>query len=223
MEVPFIKKNYQGQIRNYMLLTMVSLVLAAGYCYLQWTNFAKAQEALQDEQIQISTLSNTNSKFKETYLELKGVFDKDFQNLKDSTETVLPKEENYTELTRKLDAYVEQNHSTINPMFMSDLKFSEARVDKNKDFAVLPFTLTLNTTRDNLENFLRFIETSGSLSDNIRLMDVTSISISFATQSRQSAITTGTKDAQLLNVSLALNAYFQKPLEISTSKTKLKS
>ena len=223
MEVSFAKKNYQGQIRNYTLLTLLSFGLAVGYCYLQYTTFAKAQQALQDEQVQVATLSNNNAKFKETYLELKGVFDKDFQNLKDSTETVFPKEENYTELTRKLDAFTEQNNSSAQPMFMSDLKFSEARIDKNKDFAVLPFTLTLTTTRDNLEKFLSFIESSGSLSDNIRLMDVSSISISFATQSRQSAVSSGAKANQLLNVSLALNAYFQKPLVTTSPKAQSKS
>ena len=69
--------------------------------------------------------------------------------------------------------------------------------------------------------FLKFMESSGTLEDKTRLMDIRSISINFGV-SQSSSVTTGqplAAEKPTLNVSVSLNAYFQKPFQKSTPAT----
>lgn len=209
MQTIIPKRSYQRKIRSYTFLTLIIFVGAGVYGYFQYREFAAARQALGQEQQQSAALSGTVAQFKDDYVAMKTTYDKDFETLRNSINGVYPSDEMYTALTRAIEDFCKKNDSSTNPLFPSDLKFGQVRYDQNKEYGVLPFTLTLSTTKENFSKFLRFVENSGSLDDGSRLLDVNSISISF--NGKQNA-EQGT--AELLNVSLALNAYFQKPADL---------
>jgi len=102
---------------------------------------------------------------------------------------------------------------------MNDLKFSRPRIDTELDYSVLPFTLTLSTTRENFDNFLRYVENSGALDPNgqgesTRLLDIRSISINFMEQGATGFTGTSRSTTPIMNVSIAMNAYFQLPTDL---------
>lgn len=225
MQVAVAKKNYPRAIRNYTVFIFFILLASAAYGYFQFTKLSTAQAALGEGQAFADTLRASSAKFESTYTDLKRLFDEDFKTIADSVQAVYPSEESYTKLTRLLDDFMQQNNKSFDPIFMSDLRFSQPRVSVNKDYSILPFTLTLSTTRSNFEKFLRFVESSGALGNGsslvgVRLMDLRSISINFSTeQSAFAAGATATAPVPLLNVSVALNAYFQAPSEMAAPVT----
>lgn len=227
--VAVAKKNYPRQIRNYSVFIFFILMVAGVYGYMQYTKLAAAQEALNKGQTLTDTLRSSSVNFEGTYTDLKKLFDEDFKTISDSIQAVYPSEESYTKLTRLLDDFMQQNNKSFDPIFMSDLKFSQSRVEENSDYSILPFTLTLSTSRSNFEKFLRFVENSGALGDGsrqagIRLMDIQSISLNFSTEpsafaspTPETTTTVPVPTVPLLNVSVALNAYFQAPTNASVT------
>ncbi len=210
MTAPIPKRSYQRKIRNYTFIALIIFVGAGAYGYFQYREFAAAKQALSQEQQQSTTLSGTVAQFKDDYLAMKGTYDKDFESMRNSIDGVYPSDEMYTTLTRAIEDFCKKNDSSSNPLFPSDLKFGQVRYDQTKEYGVLPLTLTLTTTKENFSKFLRFVENSGSLDEGTRLLDVGSISISFSGKQN-----IGPDAPDLLNVSLALNAYFQKPAVVN--------
>lgn len=199
------KRNYSKHIRTYMMMTLVTMALAGYYGYTQYLKLSGAQEALVKEQSQISDLQKIEIQAGKDYNNLKTEFDQKYAGVLDSLQAVYPSEQNYTDLARMFDKFFADNNSASNPVFANDIKFGQPRQDAAKDFAVLPVTLTITGTQDNFMKFLKFVEKSGVLADKRRLMDIDSISINFTSDASQGA-------QPMLNVSVALNAYFQKPL-----------
>lgn len=197
------RKNYQRQIRTYVVVTVVIGVAALVYGFFQFQDLSAARTALANGQQQLSEMTSFETQISSQYATLKTAFDQDFENVRSAVNGVLPTEENYTALTKTLDDFVLTLNRQSPSIFMSNLKFSQPRMDADAEYAILPFSMTLSTTRANLERFLRYAENSGSLDDASRLLDVRSITINFPGE-------TGLGQEQdLLTVSLSMNAYFQ--------------
>ncbi len=207
------RKNYAKGIRTYFILSGVVLIAAGIYGYFQFTELMDVQRAIANSRTTLAELQAAESQNAEIYASQKSNYDDQFSTIKEAINEVFPAEEDYTDLTRSLDEFMaKNNNTTLNPIFMSDLKFSKPRIDQENGYAVLPFSLSLSTTRENLEKFLAFIESSGSLESRIRLMEVKSISLNFPNQEITPFGGTGDiTEIPTMNVSVNLNAYFQAP------------
>ncbi len=213
------KRNYDKSIRTYMMLIIITLVLAAYYGYTQFTKLSGVQDALAKEQSQITDLQNTESQTNTDYVNLKQDFDQKYSGVLDSLQAVYPLEQDYTSLTRLFDQFFQTNNTTYNPVFVSDIKYGQPRYDAKVDYAVLPVTMTISGTQDNFDKFLKFVENSGVLEDKTRLLDIKSININFTSQSSQNTAPGQiAANQQMINVSVVLNAYFQKPFQQATAK-----
>ncbi len=190
------------------MFTVIVLVAALGYGFLQHQKLSAARSALRDGQTLITQLQSSVDQAAENYTALGTSYNSSFQGVRQATLSVYPSEEQYTKLTQDLDDFINKNNTRFNPVFMSDLKFSKARADKENGYSILPFTLSLQTTKENFEKFLQYVENSGSLDNGSRLIDVRGISINFSAN-QASAFASGEGAAELLNVSVSLNAYFQ--------------
>lgn len=214
--------NYQKKLRTYGVLTVLLFVAVAGYGYYQFTKYNEALQAYTDEQNTVAQTTVSNKQVSDSFQTLKSAFQNDFGTIKSQVNTVYPNQDDYTNLTRQFDDYFTSANTAVNPVFLSDLKYGEARIEPGKEYAVLPVTMTLQTTRDNFDKFLQYVETSGALTaDGKRLMDISSISINFPTDTASSepAQPGVTLKPQELNVTISLNAYFQKPADTTTKTT----
>lgn len=200
------RRNYQRQIRTYTVLTFAVLIAAGVYGFFQFQQLSTAQAALADGESRLSQMKSFETQISEQYTTLKSSFDEDFEEVQNAIDGVFPSEEDYTSLTEDLDQLILTLNRQSPSIFMNNLKFNQPQLDDKEGFATLPFSMTLQTTRANLERFLAYAEGSGSLDDASRLLDVRSINISFP---GQGAAASGSSQAQLLNVSLNVNAYFQ--------------
>jgi len=218
-QVTIRRKNYPRLIRSYGGFIVLLLIAGGVYGYMQYQKLTAAQTALAAAGQTAQTLRSSADTSSQNYQELKTSYEQNSAAIRNAIEFVFPSEENYTKLTQSLDKEIDTLNDSLNPIFASDLKFAKPKVDASGDYAVLPFTLTLNTSRDNFDKFMRYVESSGDLDEQTRLLDITSISINFVTE--QSAVSsTGTPiEIEMLNVSMAMNAYFQKPPEVAAKVT----
>lgn len=202
------RQNYQRQIRTYTVLTLAVLIAAGVYGFMQFQTLSAAQTALADSGARLTQMKSFETQIADQYTTLKSAFDEDFEEVQNAVAGVFPSEEDYTSLTEDLDQLVLTLNRQSPSIFMSNLKFSQPRISDKEGYSTLPFSMTLQTTRANLERFLAYAERSGSLDDATRLLDVRSIAINFPGQGGSAG--TGLQ-ANLLNVSLNVNAYFQLP------------
>lgn len=112
---------------------------------------------------------------------------------------VFPVDEDLTNLTRMFDDFAVKNNFSTNPFFISDLKYGGTETPEGENYSFVPVTMNITTSEKNLNKFLEYIETSGSLEGQTRLMGIEDISISYPDEYG------GTYD-----VKLNLNAYMAK-------------
>lgn len=218
MQAVIPRKNYAKQTHTFVFLTAVIVITGLVYGYFQYQKLSGAQHALSEGQQQVVSLQSSADQLSQTYTSLTESYNRSFQSIFQAIESVHPEDEHYTKLTQDMDNFVNSTNSRFNPIFMSDIKFSKARYNKELDLAVLPFNLTLTTTKENFDKFLRYVEQSGALDTGTRLIDIQGISLNFA-GSGQNAFSQGTaQTVETLSVSVALNAYFQPTEEMKTKK-----
>ena len=82
--------------------------------------------------------------------------------------------------------------------------------------------MSISGNEDGFKKFLEYVENSGDLNAETRLLDFTSINLSYSTDQEVSP-TTGTDEitasvfspVRTINASLNLRAFFQKPVEVT--------
>lgn len=213
------KRNFKKQIRNFTAATIAALLLSGFYGYSQYLKLAAAQTALAQEQQNVSSLQSDVTKMSKGYADLKESNDEKFSTITASLQKVYPLEESYTDAARLFDKFFSDSNTNSNPVVISDLKFGLPRIEAAKEYAILPVTMTISGTKDNFMKFLKFVQDSGVLEDETRLMDINSISINFNSSSSSQSLD-GMSSEPLLNVSVSLNAYFQKPFKSATPTAK---
>jgi len=215
-QVAIIKKNYAGTAHIFQLLTVVVLVAAGVYGYFQYQKLTEAQTALNDAQAQVTPLQTTADDSTSAFGDLKKQADTDTAEISNKIQGVYPSDQNYTALTKMLDDFFTANDKPDNRIFENSLSFSAPLIDAKNEYAVLPFTMSILTSRDNFEKFLRYVDSSGDLEGSVRLMDIKSISLSLPavapeTAEGQAPESQAAESANDLIVSLSMNSYFQKP------------
>lgn len=206
MDSPSFIKNrtLRRNIQAYWILIMVLTAIMAYYSYLKFSDLITKSNAITEQTSLLasleSTLSSEESEYKALVEEKKPLYEK----LDGEIKNVLPEGENYTNLTRELDAFF-LNLAQTNPIFVSNLQYGGARTDESGKFSVLPITLTIESSKENFFKFLDYIENSGSLTSKVRLMDVEAIRINF----QKGGDETGQTVEESVSLNVNLNAYFQ--------------
>lgn len=129
------------------------------------------------------------------------------QELAKKISSILPPDENYTDLTRLLDNYFSEHDTARNPIFQASLRFGKGGPVANfPDISALPVSMNIEGTRDNFFKFLDFVKNSGTLESGTRFMGINSIQLNFPDGGEI------VKDLkQNLNFTLDMNAYYQTP------------
>lgn len=95
--------------------------------------------------------------------------------------SILPSDENYTDITRQLDNYFAEHDKQGNPIFLSNLRFGKGEsVADVPSLSGLSINMNIQSTRDNFYKFLEFVKNSGSLDTGVRLMEINSINLNFS-------------------------------------------
>jgi len=221
-EKKIIKRNLEREMMNYIVALVVVLLVGGVFGVLRFREMQRQQQAYNDGQEMILRLQSTSNKVSTTFNDLNTQLKNKNSTVLQTMESAFPGNENYTDLAREIDEYFLRNNTAATPIFLSDLRFNQARYDNAKDYAILPFNMTITASRKSFNNFLSFIENSGDLTSKSRLMDITSISMSFdkaptVTTATDATTVSADPNDEKLNVSMAFNAYFQKKTPTQTA------
>lgn len=178
------------------------LLISMGfYTYQKWTAYSFALRGIETNKLYTEILGDSVVDEKAEYDDKRAAFDELNEEIANKLQNIFPAEDNYTELTRQLDVYEKDLKGRNNEFEVSSLDYQQAINTEGATYSVLPFRMNIRSSVENFTNFLHLIESSGSLDEEIRLMDISSIRLSFPGESDEAN--------QPIQFSVQLNAYYQ--------------
>lgn len=196
------ERRQQMYIRTYAILCLLFVSLMGFYTYSKWVDYQLARQGIAQNKNLIASLTNsvtTEKAIADIKNEESVQLNKDIaQKLK----VIFPTVDDYTNLTKQMDAYEVQLSTKNNPFEVSNIDYQDPI--KNDTYSILPMRMSIRSSRDNFTKFLHMVENSGSLSENKRLMDISSIRLNFENNDQNSGA------SEIISFSVQINAYFQK-------------
>lgn len=192
-----IKKQQKFYIKVYAILCLIILASMGFYSYQKWQEYSLVKTAVAKNQDLVAVLRENVSDEKSTYELNKDGFNSLNEEIEEKLEFIFPSTDDYTSLTRQIDSFEEELSRKNNPFNVSNIEYLAAENAGN--YSVLPLRMSIESSNDNFTKFLHLVENSGSLDDQIRLMDIQSIRLNFDGE--------GTSD--IINFTVQINAYFQ--------------
>ena len=165
--------------RRKFIIGLIILLVGTGFSLWQWTNLRAHQVEITRFNTEAANLRLLRSNLDEQYQGIKVDIVDDRDSLEQAINLVFPREESLTNLTRMFDDFAVRNNFSSNPFFISNLSYSAAQDDGNQSYSYVPVSLSFTTSRKNLNKFLEFVETSGSLEAGTRLMEIEDMSLSY--------------------------------------------
>ena len=189
----------------YALMCIILTLLVGFYVFMQYGKYAIYMNAITVNETSIENLKTLIANEEDEYeLEKPG-----FQELQADMESnlveVYPMKEDYTALTRAFDTYESSTHRKNNHFVISNIDYQEVQEDAETSANYLPLRMSITSSLENFQNFMYYIENSGSLTDKTRLMDIQSIRLNFSEGSSEDE-TTG---PEIISYSVKIHAYFQ--------------
>lgn len=185
--------NVKSKIQLFLSLILLAGLLAFGY--LKGTAYLDLYEYTDDLETSITDIDSSVDSLGATLSEAKLVFEDTNDAKNEEIAGVFPDEEDLTSLTRAFDEFSVENNFSNDPFFISSISYKDSYESSN--YNVLPFSMNIESSEDNFYKFLEYVETSGNLDNQVRLMEITDVAISLNSD-------------DLISFSLELNAYFQK-------------
>lgn len=202
----FIKnRTLRRNINAYWFLVLFIISSMGYYSFSKFSELIHKSDLINRHHEVLTTLKPELSAEEDEYRKLLESRKEVKNNIQNDLSFVFPTEENYTNLTRELDSFFLGLARSDNPIFVSNLQYGSPTLNEEGNFYVLPINMTVSSSRQNFFVFLDYIESSGSLSDKARLLDIQSIRLNF----KEGLTVVGANDE--INYSISMNTYFQTP------------
>lgn len=200
----FIRQHYISRSIKLYLIVLVILGLGVAYYgiekYLEYSD--KSGVVTQSESLLVN-LEQDSKKEQDDFTTTKTTYkDKDAE-LNIELSSVFPLRENYTELTKVFDEYFVSRNTSNNPIIATDIQYGTPTSEPGAKYDILPISMNISASESNFYDFLRFIQSSGTLSKKLRLLDLKSIQLNFSEDDSATSKKT-------IQFRAEVNAYFQK-------------
>lgn len=203
-----IRQHYYGRkIKLYLFVIVVMTAFMAFYGVEKYLELSEKKTIASQSDNFLQELEPTRQKEREVYLQIQEHNEETVPQIEKEILAVFPGNEQYTELTRLLDAFFKKHHRTKDPMIATDLQFDKPFPDESKRYLILPFSITIESSEDNFYRFLAFVDSSGTLAGKIRLMDIQSIQLNFPSEEEEEDQSSAPK--KKIGFSAKLHAYSQ--------------
>lgn len=197
------KRNLAVKIQIFVVLNIVLLLGLGIFSYLKYSEYTKISDALATNTALINQKkTELNGVYNELRKEQNDYQVEKFQADK-ALDVVFPKAEAYTELIRQLDRFFFNLNQTNPPILHNNLRFEGATLSDDGRYYVLPFSMAIETSKDNFTRFLEYVENSGGAGSETRLMSIQSIQINFIKPAKN------TVNEFDLSFTVNMEAYFQ--------------
>lgn len=187
--------------RTKLILGLFVLLGAAALGVYQWNEREVLLLEAQTLNTEVLNLTATSETLANEYNEIKAQVTASRESSLQEIAMVFPTEENLTDLTRLFDDFSVTNNYAENPFFISSLTYDSAQISEDGQYRYLPIQMSLVSSKKNFNEFLEFVNTSGSMEGQVRLMSIEDIRINYPAEYGGS-----------YEIQLDLNAYFSKEL-----------
>lgn len=186
-------------IKGYAILCALVVLFGGFYSYKKWQEYSVIQAVLEKNESYIAELRDESADEKNRYESQKENFNSLNQEIQEKLAMVFPQGDQYTALTRQLDEFEQKISTKNNPFEVSNIEYQTPTVAEN--FSMMPFRMNIRSSSENFRKFLHLMESSGSLKDQVRLMEVTSIRLNFEEDDEDSS--------EMISFTVQINAYFK--------------
>ena len=191
------KRHQKLYIKIYVVLCLIIIASMGFFSFQKWQEYSLVKTAVAKNQDLVTVLRNSVSDQKSTYEQNKEGFTSMNKEIEEKLDFIFPSTDDYTSLTRQMDAFEEELSKKNSPFNISNIEFMAT--ENLDNYSVLPLRMSIESSDDNFTKFLHLLENSGSLDDQIRLMDIQSIRLNFNEKD----------DSDIINFTVQINAYFQ--------------
>lgn len=196
------KRRQKMYIKAYAVLCL-ALILSLGlYSYKKWQQYTGYRAIVETQKTFITELRDELSDEKAYYEGNKDGFDSLSEEIGANLALIFPAEDDYTALTRQIDDFEKELSKKTNPFEISSIDYQTSL--ENEFYSILPMRMSIRSSNENFRKFLHLVENSGSLLDQVRLMDISSIRLNFLSSDED------TVGPEIINFTVQINAYFQK-------------
>lgn len=196
------EKRKQIQIKVYIFVCVVMLIVIGAYTYLQFEEYRFVSQGVQKSEVLASNLRSVVGEVRAQYEENRREFDQLEKVVEQNLEKVFPVNDDYTGLVRQLDSFEASIASGRSPFEVSSIEYQN--VIEHENYSILPFRMNIQSSPQNFTKFLHMIENSGIIDGEVRLMNVSSIRLSF------SGSPVAGSPSDIINFNVQINAYFRK-------------
>lgn len=199
-------------IQTYAILCVFMLAVVGFYIYTRWQQYQLAKQGVEQNKIFITSLRTEVGNEQADFDNSRNQGIQLNKDISQKLQVIFPSTDDYTTLTKQMDAYEFQLSTKDNPFEVSNIDYQSPI--QTATYAILPMRMNIRSSNDNFTKFLHMIESSGSLKDNVRLMDISSIRLNFENNDQGAGSTNSVGGAsntpEIINFSVQINAYFQK-------------
>ncbi len=194
-----LKQREKMYIKAYAVLCVLVLLVGGFYTYKKWQEYSLIQAVLEKNESYIAELRDESADEKNRYESQKENFNNLNKEIQEKLAMVFPQGDNYTALTRQLDEFEQKISTKNNPFEVSNIEYETPIVAEN--YSIMPFRMNIQSSSENFRKFLHLMESSGSLKDQVRLMEVTSIRLNFEEDDEDTS--------EMISFTVQINAYFK--------------
>ncbi len=189
-------------VHAYTLLCLILLAAMGFYSYTKWNEYSLATKGAAQNKAFISALRDSVSQEKTELDDKKDGNNQLNKDVEQKLKIIFPTSDDYTALTRQIDAYEQELSTKNNPFEISNIDYRSPIQDEN--YSILPLQMNIRSSAENFTKFLHLVENSGTLKNKVRLMDISSIKLNFEDSGE------GSTGPEIISFSVQINAYFQK-------------
>jgi len=193
------KKIKVSKLHLYIGLIAIILIGTIVYTVIKYQELTFKQQVLAENQDTLITLQSTVEDKKNDYFETKKEHDDNEALIASTISKIFPTESDQNNLLREIESFFTKNHLSTNVMFLSSISFENPKSSEECDYRKLPFSMSIESSESNFFKFLEYMETSGSLENEVRLMDLDNVTLNLGEGLTEKIIFTA-----------KANAYFQK-------------
>lgn len=198
-----IERRNKLHTKTYLILCLVLFVSMGLYGFKKWQQYDFSNKAVAQNQEYLVYLRKDVANEKVDYENMKKQFEELDEDMDKQLKSIFPNQDDYTGLTRQFNIFEKQLAKINNPFEISSIDYQTPSPAEN--YSILPVRMNIRSSSENFTKFLHLIENSGSLSNNNRLMDISSVRLNFEQSDEGEKSKT-----DLINFSVQINAYFQK-------------
>jgi Tfp pilus assembly protein PilO len=193
------KRSLKLKVQSVLIINLVLFCFLVVFSLLRFNEFRFWSQAEKLNNEQIDRLIQESAVVRRDF-QIAQIEHRNRQSFMDEgIHKIFPPTEAYTELTRQLDNFFFELNSNTPPIIHNNLRFDTPQVSEDQKYMILPFSMSIQSSKDNFNRFLEYAAASGSLENPLRLIDIKNIQLSFA----------GNQQDFEMSFSVNAHAYFQ--------------